>query len=113
MQRQTTQPARSKPKFNWMRMLYSARITLFVIIVIGTILAGVLWIMTGATIYSSLSTVITSVATVLAVSSFFVSASPAPTQPTVSPSTGSTASATPNAIQSGNAARSTGAKTGQ
>ena len=50
MLQQTTQPASTKSKFGLDHLLYSARVTLFVIIVIGTILAGVLWLMTGATI---------------------------------------------------------------
>lgn len=113
MQQQAPQPLGPKRKFDLKRILYSARVTLFVIIVIGIILAGLLWLMTGATIYSSLSTVITSVATVLAVSSFFIPAPSASTQPTVSPSAGNMASATPNAIQNGNASQSTDVKTGQ
>ena len=109
MRQQATQPASPKSQFDLKRILYSARVTLFVIIVIGTILTGILLLMTGATIYSSLFTVITSVATVLAVSSFFVPAPPAPTQPAIPQSASSTIPANPNNIQRGSVTQSTSA----
>src|SRR5436853_4857156 len=109
MQSQQTQPVGPKSPLNLKRILSFARIALFVIIVIGIILAGALWLMTGATIYSSLSTVITSVVTVLAVSSFFVPTPPPPAQPSIPQFASNDAPATPNNIQSESVTQNTSA----
>jgi AAA domain-containing protein len=108
MQQQKQQKARSRPKFNLKRIVFYVRIILFVVMLLGVLVTSVLSAVTGISVYSALSGIILSVATVLGVSSFFV-----PVQSTTTQSTSNTAPTSPNNMQRGSVAQNTSAKTGQ
>ena len=103
MQQQKQQLTHAKPKINVKRMTLYARIVLFVLILLGAIVTGVLFVMTGATVYGGLTGFIALVAAVIAVYPILV-----PEQ-----SASNTASTSPIGIQSGGVKQSTEAKTDQ
>ncbi len=103
MQQQKQQPTHAKPKIDVKRITLYARIVLFVVILLGAIVTGILFVMTGAAVYGGLTGFIALVATVIAVYPILVPAQ----------SASNTASTSPIDIQSGSVKQSTEAKTDQ
>ncbi len=96
-----TQSARSRPKFNMKRLLFPARIILF----IGTLLAVII---TSVFAVNGALTVILAIATIIQIYPILF-----PAQPAAPQSIGSATSTSPNNIQSGNVAQSASTRIGQ
>jgi AAA domain len=100
MQQQKTKPSSPKPKFKKKPVVFSARKVLFIVLLLGAIVTGVLFVMTGANVYSGLSALIALVATVLALYPVLV-----PVESTATQSTSIILPSSPNNMQSRNIAQ--------